>query len=73
MDYTFNIWADWLAHVAAHVRRSFSLKNFADVWPTCDTAPKEVGVGVRKGPDYIPGQLLGGELGKVLAALPATK
>ena len=73
VDRTFNTWTDWLARVAAHVRRSFSLEDFAEVWPTCETAPKEVSVGVWKGPDYVPGQPLGGELGRALAAILTTK
>ena len=73
VDCTHNTWADWLARVAAHVKRSFSLEDFADVWPTCDAAPKEVGVGIWKGPDYVQGQLLGGELARALAAIPAMK
>ena len=73
VDHIHNTWADWLARVAAHVKRSFSLEDFADVWPTCDAAPKEVGVGIWKGPDYVQGQLLGGELARALAAIPAMK
>ena len=38
-----NSWADWLARVAAHVKRDVDLEEFAEVWPTDDVAPKEVG------------------------------
>ena len=38
-----NSWADWLARVAAHVKRDVDLEEFAEAWPTDDVAPKEVG------------------------------
>ena len=38
-----NSWADWLARVAAHVKRDVDLEEFAEAWPTNDVAPKEVG------------------------------
>ena len=38
-----NSWVDWLAHVAAHVKRDVDLEEFAEAWPTNEVAPKEVG------------------------------
>ena len=69
IDRTYNTWADWLARVAHHVKQSFSLQDFADIWPTCDPAPKEVGVGVWRSPPLV-GQQLPGEMGTALEALP---
>ena len=38
-----NSWADWLARVAAHIKRDVDIEEFAEAWPTDDVAPKEVG------------------------------
>ena len=38
-----NSWADWLARVAAHVKRDVDLEEFEEAWPTNEVAPKEVG------------------------------
>ena len=38
-----NSWADWLARVAARVKRDVDLVEFAEAWPTNEVAPKEVG------------------------------
>ena len=43
MPHEENSWADWLAHVAAHVKRDVNLEEFAEAWPTNGAAPKEVG------------------------------
>ena len=52
------------------MRRDFDLEEFADVWPSCDPAPREVGVGVWKAPP-LQGKELPGELSEALEALPA--
>ena len=71
IDRTYNSWADWLGQVAYHIQRSFDLEDFLDIWPTCDPAPKEVGVGVWRSPPLV-GQQLPGDMGATLEALPAT-
>ena len=38
-----NSCADWLARVAAHVKRDVDLEEFAEAWPTNGVAPKEGG------------------------------
>ena len=45
------------------------MEEFADVWPSCDPAPREVGVGVWKAPP-LEGKELPGELGAALEAQP---
>ena len=70
IDRTHNSWADWLGRVGYHIQRSFDLEEFIDIWPTCDPALKEVGVGVWRSP-FLEGQQLPGEMGAALEALPA--
>ena len=49
-----NTWADWLARVARHVKRDVGLEEFAEVWPTDQPAPKEVGrVTIFRSLEYI--------------------
>ena len=70
IDRTYNSWANWLGRVAYHIQRDFDFKDFLDIWPTCDPAPKEVGVGVWRSPPLVGQQLLG-EMGAALEALLA--
>lgn len=68
-----NTWADWLARVARHVKRDVGLEEFAEVWPTDQPAPKEVGACVWKADALVVGAELEGELGEALAALPCSQ
>ena len=38
-----NSWADWLARVAAHIKRYVGLEEFAEGLTTNEVPPKEVG------------------------------